>query len=344
MRVSVGLPTGMEGMMYPVPFVTPDQMIEVAQLAEALGYHSVWGNDHMTTQRYVRAEFATPPNFWEVLTTLAFVAAETRSLRVATGVLVPAMRRDIVVLAKQLATLDHFSRGRLIVGLGVGAYREEFEALNPTWQVRRGDLLEESLQALRLLFTERVASWQGTYYHFENVEMFPKPAQAPLPLYVGGNSPEAVRRAAVYAQGWMGAGMPPDQMRAHVARLRTIAEAHGRDPSAIDIAPQFVACIGNTHAAALQKFRGSQMYNHLVSLSGTTLKDQVAAGVKFEELDLIGTADGILEKIGRLGEAGVTHVSGLLFPANSVEELKDQMRQFAEEVLARVTPHGPGAP
>lgn len=336
MRVSVGLPTGMEGMMYPVPFITPEQMVEVAQLAEALGYHSVWGNDHMTTQRYVRQEFAQPPNFWEVLMTLAFVAAETRTLRVATGVLVPAMRRDIVVVAKQLATLDHFSRGRLIVGLGVGAYREEFEALNPGWRVRRGDLLEESLQALRLLFTERVAAWHGTYYHFENVEMFPKPRQSPLPLYVGGNNPEAVRRTALYAQGWMGAGMPADQMRGHVARLREIAAAHGRDPDAIDIAPQFVACIAGTQEAAREQFRSSQMYNHLVSLSGTTLKDQVAAGVKFEELDLIGTADVIVEKIERLREAGVTHVSGLLFPANSVEALKDQLRRFAEEVLPRV--------
>jgi probable F420-dependent oxidoreductase len=326
----------MEGMMYPVPFISPEQLIEVAQLAEALGYHSVWGNDHMTTQRYVRAEFATPPNFWEVLTTLAFVAAHTRTLRVATGVLVPAMRRDIVVVAKQLATLDHFSGGRLIVGLGVGAYREEFEALNPGWQVRRGDLLEESLQALRHLFTERVASWQGTYYHFENVEMFPKPRQNPLPLYVGGNNPEAVRRTARYAQGWMGAGMPAEQMRGHVARLREIAAAHGRDPSQIDIAPQFVACIAGTQEAARAAFQRSQMYNHLVSLSGTTLKDQVAAGVKFEELDLIGTADVIVEKIERLRAAGVTHVSGLLFPANSVAELKDQLRRFAEEVLPRV--------
>ena len=139
MRVSLGLPTCMEGMMYPVPFISSDQIVDVAKLAEVCGYHSVWGNDHMTTQRYVRKEFKQPPNFWEVLITLSFVVAETKKLRVATGVLIPAMRRDIVVTAKQLATLDQFSKGRLMVGMGVGAYREEFESLNPDWQVKRGD-------------------------------------------------------------------------------------------------------------------------------------------------------------------------------------------------------------
>jgi probable F420-dependent oxidoreductase len=337
MRVSLGLPTCMEGMMYPVPFISPDQLIEIAGLAEKLGYHSVWGNDHMTTQRYVRAEFSQPPNFWEILITLSFIAAETTSLRVATGVLVPAMRRDMVVVAKQLSTLDQFSNGRLLVGMGVGAYREEFEALNPDWQVKRGDLLEESIQALQTLFTKRSASWRGTYFHFEDVEMYPKPLQTPLPVYVGGNNVNALRRAALYAQGWMGAGMPVHQLKPAVARLREIASQAGRDPLSIDIAPQFVACIAKTHEDAMRRFQASQMYNHLVSLSGTTLKDQVAAGVKFEEIDLIGTAGDIIEKIEALREAGMTHASGLLFPANNIAEYKEQIQWFAEEVISHVS-------
>jgi probable F420-dependent oxidoreductase len=337
MRVSLGLPTCMEGMMYPVPFISPDELIEIALLAERLGYHSVWGNDHMTTQRYVRAEFSQPPNFWEILVTLSFIAAETTSLRVATGVLVPAMRRDMVVVAKQLATLDQFSKGRLLVGMGVGAYREEFEALNPDWQVKRGDLLEESIQALQALFMQRSASWRGAYFHFEDVEMFPKPLQSPLPVYVGGNNVNALRRAAVYAQGWMGAGMPVHQLKPAVERLREIASQAGRDPSSIDIAPQFVACIARTHEDAMRRFQASQMYNHLVSLSGTTLKDQVAAGVKFEEIDLIGTASDIIEKIEALRAAGMTHASGLLFPANNIDEYKEQIQWFAEEVIPHVT-------
>ena len=172
MRFSVGLPTGMEGLMYPVPFAGIQDLLLIARQAEALGYEGVWGNDHMNTQAYVRQEFAAPPNFWEVLITLTAVAANTNHLRIGTGVLVPAMRRDIVVLAKQIASLDHISNGRLTLGVGVGAYREEFESLQPHTQINRGKALEESLQALRQLFEQRNTSYEGEYYQFRDVEMY----------------------------------------------------------------------------------------------------------------------------------------------------------------------------
>ncbi len=330
MRFSVGLPTCMEGMMYPVPFATPQQIIDIAKHAELLGYHSVWGNDHMTTQRYVRAEFKDAPNFWEILITLAYVAAETTTLRIATGVLVPAMRRDIVVLAKQLATLDQFSNGRLLVGMGIGAYREEFEALQPGYEVKRGEVLEECIQALRVLFTERVANWDGKYYQFKDVEMFPKPLQATLPFYLGGNNDNSIRRAALYGRGWMGAGMPAEQLKGYVQRLNTIAQENGRDPNKIEIAPQFAACIDRNGEAAHNRFLGSQMYQHLVSLKATTLKNQ--DGASFEEINLIGDGQMIVDKVGKLCDAGVSHISGILFTANTVSEFKDQMQHFAEEV------------
>src|SRR5215468_8341113 len=117
MRVSAGLPTGMEGLTYPIPFSDPENVIRIAQAAEQFGYDSVWGNDHMTTQNYVRAEFPVPPRFWEPLVTYAFVLSHTRTIKVGTGILVLPMRRDIVVLAKQIATLDHFGGGRLEVGV-----------------------------------------------------------------------------------------------------------------------------------------------------------------------------------------------------------------------------------
>ena len=113
MRVSAGLPTGMEGLTYPIPFSDPENVIRIAQAAEKFGYDSVWGNDHMTTQNYVRAEFPVPPRFWEPLITYAFVLSETKTIKVGTGVLVLPMRHDIVVTAKQIATLDHFGKGRL---------------------------------------------------------------------------------------------------------------------------------------------------------------------------------------------------------------------------------------
>jgi probable F420-dependent oxidoreductase len=334
MIVSAGLPTCMEGMMYPVPFAGPGDLVTIAQHAERLGYHSVWGNDHMTTQRYVREEFDTPPNFWEPLITYANLAAHTETLRFGTGMLVTPMRRDIVVLAKQIATLDHLSGGRFILGFGVGAYREEFEALNPDWKVHRGNLVEESIQALKMLFTERVASWQGEYYHFEDVEMYPKPLQDPLPLYVGGNNPNAFRRAALYADGWLPAGMPADHLRERVDAFKVLLDEQGRSWDEMDVAMQLVAYVADTHEAAVERFRKSQMYQHLVSLSGSTLKDQ--AGTRHEQTNLIGTPDEIVEKVKMLEEAGVKHLCGTYFCADSVSELLDQMQAFSEGVMPHI--------
>jgi probable F420-dependent oxidoreductase len=331
MIVSAGLPTCMEGMMYPVPFATPADVVRIAKHAEALGYHSVWGNDHMTTQRYVREEFPQPPNFWEPLITYAYLAAQTTTLRFGTGMLVTPMRRDIVVVAKQVATLDQFSGGRFILGFGVGAYREEFEALHPDWKAHRGDLVEEAMQAMNVLFEQRTATWRGTYYHFEDVEMFPKPLQHPLPVYVGGNNPNAYRRAALYGHGWLPAGMPVGHARDRITHFKELVAEQGRSWDEMDVAMQLIAYVGRTHEQAVERFRRSQMYQHLVSLSDSTLKEQV--GVKYEETNLIGTAEEVIEKATRFAEAGVKHLCGTYFCADSVGELLDQMEYLAGEVL-----------
>lgn len=330
MKVSVGLPTCMEGMMYPVPFATPEDLVQIAQKAEAWGYDSVWGNDHMTTQRYVREEFEQSPNFWEPLIVYAHLAALTSRLRFGTGMLVTPMRRDIVVVAKQVATLDHLSGGRFTLGFGVGAYREEFEALHPSWRVHRGDLMEESIQALQRLFTERNATWHGEYFHYQDVQMYPKPKQDPLPIYVGGNNPNAYRRAALYGHGWLPAGMPASHARQKVAAYKALVEEQGRDWQEMDVAMQLVAYVGKTHEQSVDRFRQSQMYEHLVSLSGSTLKEQ--AGTRHEETNLIGSVDEVIEKASRFREAGVKHLCGTYFCADDVQELLDQMQIFAEEV------------
>jgi len=332
--VSAGLPTGMEGLTYPIPFSDPDTLIKIAQHAEKLGYRSVWGNDHMTTQHYVRAEFPVPPRFWEPLMTYAFIAANTKTLRFGTGVLVLPMRRDIVVLAKQIATLDHFSGGRLEIGVGVGAYREEFDALRPDGGVHRGDMVEEGVQALQRLFTERTASFDGKYYKYRDVELFPKPKQAHLPIYFGGNNANHLRRVAHGADGWIPAGMPADKLKTMVTQMKQMALAAGRDPSKIAVAPQYVVHIGKSHESALARYKQSQMHKHLLSLSKSTLKDQ--ASLAMEDINLIGSTDEIVEKVHRFRDAGVTHLLGLYFAANDIQELLDQMQIFAEEITPRI--------
>ena len=334
MRGSAGLPTGMEGLTYPIPFSDPEAVIRIAKHAETLGYHSVWGNDHMTTQRYVRAEFETPPRFWEPLVTYSFVAAETTTLRFGTGILVLPMRRDIVVAAKQLATLDHFSGGRLEIGVGIGAYREEFEALQPDQPLPRGKILDEGIPALKALFEERVASFEGEYFRYRDVELYPKPKQDHVPLYIGGNNANNLRRTAKWADGWLPAAVHVDRMRDDVRLLRELTEGEGRDPKSIEVAPQYIVHIGKDREAALARFGETQMCAHLTSLRQSTLKDQGALG--HEDINLIGTVDDCVDRANELREAGVTHLLGLYFAANDINELLDQMQIFAEEVVPRI--------
>ena len=333
LRISAGLPTGMEGLTYPIPFSDPETIIRIAQAAEKFGYDSVWGNDHMTTQNYVRAEFPIPPRFWEPLMVYAFVLSNTKTLKVGTGILVLPMRRDIVVTAKQIATLDHFGKGRLEIGVGIGAYREEFKALQPDCKLERGDIVEEGLQALRLLFAERVATFEGKYYRFKDVELYPKTYQKRIPIYVGGNNANNVRRAVAWGDGWLPAGIEVDRLGALVIQMREIAQRAGRDPKTIEVAPQFVVHLGKTREAARARYRESQMSKHLTSLSKSTLKEQTASS---EDINLIGSVEEVIEKAMAFRKAGVTHFLGLYFAANSADELVDQMQMFAEEVMPKI--------
>jgi probable F420-dependent oxidoreductase len=325
----------MEGLTYPIPFADPENVIKIAQAAERFGYDSVWGNDHMTTQHYVRSEFPVPPRFWEPLVTYAFVLSHTRTLRVGTGILVLPMRRDIVVTAKQIATLDHFSKGRLEIGVGIGAYREEFDALQPDTSLPRGAVVDEGVQALRALFENRVASFEGKFYRFRDVELWPKPYQSHIPIYIGGNNANNIRRAVAWGDGWLPAGMHVERLREGVRTLREMAEKSGRDPTRIEVCPQYIVHIGKTRAAAVERFRRTQMHKHLVSLQKSTFKGQGA--VAHEDVNLIGTAEEVVAKAIALREAGVTHLLGLYFAVDCVAELVDQMQTFAEQVVPEIT-------
>jgi len=332
---STALPSCTEGLCYPIPFTNRAVIEQIARRAEELGYHSVWPNDHLSTQRYVREGFDSPPNYYDPFICLAFAAGVTERIKLGTAITVVPMREP-VALAKTVMSLDNFSGGRMILGVGIGAYREEFEAVAPRLArsgAHRGDMLTEGIQALQTLFTEHPASHTGNYWEFEEVEMFPKPLQNPLPIWIGGNSKAGARRAGKLGQGWLSAVMPPEQIRESVAIIHEEAEKAGRDPSAIEIAPQFVAQVGNTTEEAVSTFRNSQMFHHLMSLKKSTLKDQDLS--KVEEFNMIGSPDAILEKIARFTDAGVSHFCALVFSTNTVEETLDQMQWFAEAVISR---------
>src|SRR5256886_9508018 len=136
--------------------------------------------------------------------------------------------RTMPVLAKQVATLDQLSGGRVILGVGTGAYREEYEALYPdAREARRGEIVDEGMRALRLLFTERKASFRGKHVRFQDVECFPKPRQSPLPMYAGGNHPEVRRRAGEYGEGWWPAVLSPQESARGGQGVRPPADQSG---------------------------------------------------------------------------------------------------------------------
>ena len=329
MKFSVGLPTGFEGVMLPIPFVAPEDFVRIGRAAERMGYDSVWGNDHVTTQRYVRTLFPDrPPAFYEVLVTLAVVGAATTRLRLGTALLVLPMR-DPVWVAKQSATLDQLTGGRFILGTGIGAYREEFEAWNPRLQgAHRGAMVDEGLELVRRLLTERSVTFEGRHYACADVEMYPKPRQQPFPIFVGGHNLENVRRAARWGLGWLPGWRPFEELDERIRLLRRLAAEAGRDPATIEVAPQFSVTIAKTPEEAERRYMASGLVAHRTSLAytGRDLSRQV-------EANLFGSPDLIREKVARLEAIGVQHCSALMFPTETVDEMLEQMQWLAETVI-----------
>jgi probable F420-dependent oxidoreductase len=208
MKFGAPLPTCAEGLGYPIGFASPDVLARIAERAETFGFYAVMANDHVSTPRSIREAFNEPPSFYEPLTTLAYCAARTQRIKLMTGAVVLPMREP-VLLAKQVTTLDHCCDGRLILGVAPGAYREEFEAILPGLRhTSRASLLDEGVEALRILLGERRASFKGRYYAFDDVELYPKAKQPRLPLFIGGNTERAIRRTARHGDGWLPASLP----------------------------------------------------------------------------------------------------------------------------------------
>jgi probable F420-dependent oxidoreductase len=177
----------------------------------------------------------------EVLTMLAFVAGRTERLRLVTSVLILPYRNPVLT-AKMVATIDVMSEGRVTLGVGVGWLEEEFAALGATDFARRGAVSDEYLAILRKLWTQSPVSHEGEFYSFKVLRCEPQPVQKPYPpIWVGGHSRAALRRAARYGDGWHPVGaiaavpLPPAELRAKLDELKRLTEAEGRDFSALTI-------------------------------------------------------------------------------------------------------------
>lgn len=331
MRFGVALPTCVEGMAYPIRIADHEGILRLATHAEEIGFDSVLANDHLSTMPYVREGFDEPPRFYEPMITLTYIASHTSRIRLMTGVVVMPMREP-VLLAKQVATLDQISNGRLTIGIGVGAYRAEFENVYPSRRgIPRNELVEEGFEAMGRLFEQRRASYDGKHFAFHDVEMYPKPVQTPFPIYSCGNADGTIRRAATFGAGWMPASGSPERIADGVARLHRYADEAGRGDVPFEIAPQVVLCLGRDPKAAHEAFLRSQAHEHLVSLQTSTLKGFDVDGFSAE--NLIGSPEQVVERVAALRDAGATELAGMIVVGNDEAELADQMSMFAEEVL-----------
>ena len=207
-------------------------LVDLAARAEELGVDSVWTHDHVFNVAHVLERIGDRP-YYEPLALLSYVAARTTRVGLGTSVLVLPYH-NAIRLAKTAATLDVLSRGRLILGVGVGAVENEMEAMGSPFK-ERGAITDESIEVMRTLWREEDPRFDGRYYRFAGMKFSPKPVQRPIPLVIGGVSRHAIRRAARIGDGWQPLGMSPDALREGMSQLREEIRACGRDAAQVPV-------------------------------------------------------------------------------------------------------------
>ncbi len=225
------------------------KVIEVVAEADRLGIDQVVMTDHVVmgerTDRYPYGNFPLPPPapWYEPVVALSAFAAATKRIRLSTSVLIAPLRPP-VLLAKQAATLDVVSGGRLDLGLGTGWQREEYDASMLPFE-RRGARLEDQVRACRALWRDAPASFESETVRFEGIYSRPAPVQDPLPLWFGmAPTPVNARRIAELGTGWLPISQHPDQLAEGVAVLRAAFEAAGRDPAELKVRAQLLPQAG----------------------------------------------------------------------------------------------------
>jgi probable F420-dependent oxidoreductase len=233
------------------PLSTPEFVVDLGRRLEQAGLDSLWMGEHVVL--FDQMEFPYPGSrdgripvpegggLLDTVATFGFLASATRTLRLGTGIALISQRNPIYT-AKEFATLDWLTGGRIDFGIGVGWCKEEVQACGYTWE-DRGARSDEFLEVVTRLWTEPVAAYQGRHFQLEPCRMDPKPVQKPhLPIIVGGHSSAALRRAARFGAGWYGFGLNPDNAAPALGRLdeALAAAGRGRDGFEIIVTPNSV--------------------------------------------------------------------------------------------------------
>jgi probable F420-dependent oxidoreductase len=299
------------GLVLP-PIDEPSRIYAAARMAEDHNFHSVWATD------------STLPGFpWlDGLSVIGGVVAVTSRVQVGTSIFVAA-RRNPVLLAHSLASLDYLSGGRFIFGVGVAErdLRPQEFAIAGVPLERRGRITDEFLDLIPRLWSESAVTHQGQFFQCEGITVEPKPVRpGGIPIWVGGRVDESLRRAARLGSAWMPTLIAPGEYGADWARLQEYAAADGRDPGEIQGAVYLFASIGPTHEAAR-----NVLAPNIEAIFGAPFE-------AFEAFCLVGTPDDWLEQIGRFVENGVRHVNMLLY----TNDLLGDVQQIGDLVATRL--------
>ncbi|MFQ5352214.1 MAG: LLM class F420-dependent oxidoreductase [Candidatus Binatia bacterium] len=230
-------------------FTEPDQLVELARIAEDLGFEGVFCSDHLYFPKRLESPYpysadGKPPfgpdtPFPDVWATLAAVASVTSTLKLSTSVFILPLRNPLEV-AKSAATLSVLSANRFALGCGAGWMKEEFDLLGVDFH-SRGRRYDEMIELLRLLWTGRMVEYHGEFFDFDALQMSPPPAGR-IPVYIGGRSRLALRRAALVGDGWLGSGENPESAAEVLDLLAALRDEAGRGREAFEaVVPLTVA-------------------------------------------------------------------------------------------------------
>jgi probable F420-dependent oxidoreductase len=271
---------------------------QIAQAAEAAGYASVWATDHILVPEKHGQPYG---QVIEAFITLGYLAGVTQNLTLATSILV-LPQRDPLLVARQAAAIDQLSGGRVILGVGVGWIEEEFRFLRTDFR-QRGHIINEWIQVLRTLWSEARPTFQGNWIDFENTVFEPKPVQSNgPPIYIGGESDAAIRRAAMLGDGWHPGSLESAALASSVAKLREWAG--GR--------------------SVVVSLRGE------VDLNREAEVIRSDTGTRYQRLG--GSISAVVDMVGALAEAGLEYFV-CYFEHQSAGQLLAQLEQFATAVI-----------
>ena len=326
--ISVGLPNCREGKSQPPGSVTVPLLREFAIVAERLGYDGLWPNELMQLQEVRPA--GAPNSYFDPIVMIGHLSAVTERIRFVTATIILPHHHPIL-LSRQVATLDACSGGRVTLGIGLGGVAGSFRQLRADLgAVNRGAMMDEYLEALRLLWERPRASYAGKYVSFTDAEAYPKPSQQPLPILMAGGADGVVDRIARFGQGWIDSHTLPRQITDVIGRMRAQRAAFGIPAAPLSIARQFYVSLAPTAAAA----------RSVVLDSGAN----VQAGVTdAEERRIIGTPEDVIRVMAPYLSAGVTELCPIFYGA-TLAALIGQLQLFAREVMPTLRAWAPAFP